>query len=103
VKVKQLLFSRHLSSIASSSSYSSSSFSLSLLLIVIVLLRSFLEDVDDATTVKASKIEKIAFDLCAITTRTAQNLCLGSFLCARDRGWQVRSSRALEASVDRRQ
>jgi hypothetical protein len=32
-----------------------------------------------------------------------QDLCPGSFLCARDRGWQVRSSRALEASVDRRQ
>ncbi len=45
--------------------------SLSLLLIIIVLLRSFLEDVDDATTVKASMIEKIPFHLCAITTRTA--------------------------------
>jgi hypothetical protein len=74
VKVKKLLFSRHLSRIASSSSYSSLSLSLSslsLLLIIIVLLRSFLEDVDDATTVKASMIEKIPFHLCAITTRTA--------------------------------
>jgi hypothetical protein len=38
---------------------------------IIVLLRSFPEGIDDATTVKASKIEKTAFDLCAITTRTA--------------------------------
>jgi hypothetical protein len=62
VKVKKLLFGRHLSRIASSSS--SVTLSFSLLLIIIVLLRSFLENVDDATTVKA-------FDLCAITTRTA--------------------------------